>query len=360
MNESNEKRRIAFFLGSMGAGGAERVISILSRHFAEEGFATDIGALLRYEQFYQLDQTTRFLDFTGGNGSRWRRVPYWLRSIRSYVKQEKPDVIVSFAARINILVVLSCFGLGVKVIVSERNDPRFDTRGKLGDLLTKLLYPYAYAIVFQTKRAMDYFSARIKNKGRIIYNPVSVHVQAAQQRTPKIVTVGSLKEQKNHRLLIQAFQVILQSHPDYQLWIYGEGELREELEKLICENGLQDNVFLPGTKKDVLERIRDAEVFVMSSDYEGLSNAFLEAMMMGLTVVSTECAGADEIIEDHVNGLLVPTGDRDALAKAILYCIENPAEAKRLGENAAHTSKSFSFKTVFRQWDALVNKALTE
>ena len=146
------KKRIAFFLGSMGAGGAERVISILSREFAKKDWDTDICVLLDNKISYDIHQSTRVINMVGSYGSRVKCIPYWLSNIRFYAKNEKPDVIISFAARINILVMLACFGLKVHVLVSERNDPEYDGRGLITRILTSLLYPHANKVVFQTKR----------------------------------------------------------------------------------------------------------------------------------------------------------------------------------------------------------------
>ena len=156
MDDSGQKK-ILFILGSMGRGGAERVISILSRDFANNGWLTQIGLLLFNKVDYNLDVSTQIFNFTGNAKSRILRMPYWLYKIRNCVKKEKPDYVVSFAARINILVLLATLGLHVKVIVSERNDPMQDGRGLVTRCMVRLLYPLSDKIVFQTKRSLQYF-----------------------------------------------------------------------------------------------------------------------------------------------------------------------------------------------------------
>ena len=350
-----KKKRIAFLLGSMGRGGAERVISILSKEYAACGWDTDIALLLSNTVDYILDDTTRILDFSGSTSGRLMRAPMWLKSIRSYVKKEKPDVVVAFTARINVMTLLACMGLKTKTVISERNDPRHDGRGFVTKLLTKLLYPSADAIVFQTNRAKVYFNEKIQKKSEIIPNPIMVNAEAIKETEKKIVSVGRLASQKNQLMLIEAFYEVAKKHPDYTLYIYGEGNLRQKLTERIEELNLSGKVFLPGNILNLHEKIADAQVFALPSDYEGLSNALLEAMTMGLPCVSTSCAGADEYIENEKNGLLVPVGDTKAMEKALLYMIENPQKRVMMGCEAKKASQSFSSENILKVWHSVID-----
>ena len=271
-------KKITFVLGSMGRGGAERVISILSNEYAKRGYQTDIVVLLSNEVGYELDSKTRLIDFSGETKSRWKRLPYWLKSIRAYVKENKPDVIVSFAARINVLVMSACIGLKIKIVLSERNDPRCDGRSKIVDFITKIQYKKASSVVFQTNRAKSYFP-KLKNSV-IIPNPITVSCVAENTNPNKLVNVGRLTAQKNQKMLIEAFSKIEKENPNAFLEIYGAGELENDLRRQITETGLEEKVFLMGNISNVHEKIADAAGFCLSSDYEGLSNALLEAMMM--------------------------------------------------------------------------------
>ena len=344
-------KRIAFILGSMGRGGAERVISILSRSYAERGYETDIIVLLSNTLGYDLHPTTRLIDFSGNTSSRIKRLPYWIKSLKKYVKENKPDVIVSFAARINVIV-LNSVGKKARIVVSERNDPRYDGRGKLVDFLTKHQYGKADSVVFQTERAKEYFP-NLKN-GVIIPNPISVQCEAGEPKEGKIVTVGRLTPQKNQRLLIEAFSDIAAEFPSASLDIYGAGELEDNLRGLAEQLGLSGRVVLHGNSKNVHECIKDASVFCLSSDYEGLSNAFLEAMMMGIPCVCTKCAGADEYIKDGENGLLVDVGDRAGLANALRELLSDDGLRKKFGVEGKVTSIAFSEENVMKIWDKVI------
>ena len=349
-----QKKKISFILGSMGRGGAERVISILSSEFASEGWATQICLLLFNRVDYELDKSTKIFDFTGGGGARLKRFPYWLWIIRHYVKKEKPDVIVSFAARINVLVLLATLGLHVKVVVSERNDPKHDGRGFITRLMVRLLYPFANKIVFQTKRSLQYFPKIILKKGEIIPNPISVSCYASNQKKKKIVTVGRLTKQKNQSMLIKAFANIQKDFPDYGLYIYGDGEQKGTLIELSEDLGVADKVHFEGNVPNVHEQIADAELFVLSSDYEGLSNALLEALMMGLPCISTNVAGADEFIESGVNGLVVPVGNQNNLTDAMCEVLSNPEFRHFLSKNAKSRSIAYKSDVIQKKWKDVI------
>lgn len=345
-------RKIAFVLGSMGQGGAEKVISVLSRDYAEKGWETDIIVLLSKRVEYELHPNTRIIDFSGSGQSRIKRLPYWLRSLHNYARANKPDVILSFAARINIIVHIVCRKLVPRLFVSERNDPRYDGRSSIIDCMTKYLYPKTDGVIFQTQRAKAYFK-NLEN-GCIIPNPISVGAYAKSEKKRTIVSVGSLKPQKNQKLLIDAFAYIASEFPEYQLVIYGEGTLRGTLEQQISKLSLQNRVFLPGGKRNIHECIADAELFVLSSDYEGLSNALLEALMMGLPCISTNSAGADEYI-DGMNGLVTPVGDRDALAEAMKKMLSDNDFRIQCGKNAAIKASGFNTKSVLKKWHELMD-----
>lgn len=345
-------KKITFILGSMGRGGAERVISILSDYYAKKGYQTDIIVLLKNEVGYKLDESTRVIDFSGGITSRLKRLPFWIKSIKKYVKENKPDVIVSFAARINVIVLHACKKLKTKIIVSERNDPRLDGRSKLVEFMTNRLYPKADKVVFQTERAKSYFK-KLKN-GLIIPNPIRVSVLAKNTDVNKIVTVGRLTPQKNQKMLIKAFYELSKKHPEVFLEIYGAGELEDELSTLIQELGLIDRVHLMGNRENVIDLISDAGMFCLSSDYEGLSNALLEAMMMGISCVSTKCAGADEYIIDGENGFLVDVGDEENFAKKMMELYNNVEMQKQFSEKSKETAVAFSIETVMKKWDEII------
>ena len=351
-----KQNRIAFIIGSMGCGGAERVVSILANDYAQNGWNVDILLLLSNERAYELHENINVVDLSGDIVSRWRRLPMWLSGIRKYVQKNKPDVVVSFVARINIIAKLSLLNIDVPLIVSERNDPYMDGRGMLVKLLTKKFYPLVSAVVFQTKRAQGYFQQLTNSV--IISNPIGVYATKSDVAKKRIVTVGRLSEQKNQKMLIEAFSKVHMKYPEYTLDIYGEGTLRGMLQETIQNLGLSNCVTLKGAVKNVHQQISDVELFVLSSDYEGLSNALLEAMMMGIPCISTNCAGSDEYIKSGVNGMLTDVGNVDEIVATIDYMLSHSHEADRMGEQAKTDAQIFAKSNIIACWRETIAKSI--
>ncbi len=214
-------------------------------------------------------------------------------------------------------------------IMSERNSPSRKPVKEYKD--AKKSFVKADLLVFQPERIQKLFSRDIQAKSIIIRNPIEVPCYADPDPKDRIVTVGRYIQHKNHALLIQAFKEFYKFHPSYTLHLYGDGELKEELQKLIYELNLQEAVFLEGFKRNIHEEIRNAKMLVLSSDYEGMSNTLMEAMMMGLPCISTNCTGSDELLENEANGLLVPVKDKEALTEAM----SRIADVEELRKNCA-------------------------
>ena len=184
----------------------------------------------------------------------------------------------------------------------------------------------------------------------IIANPIAVTTYATNMQIGKIVTAGRLEPQKNQSMLIRAFAKITDEHPKSTLTIFGRGYLETDLRNLSKDLNVEDRVFFPGNVDDIHERISDANVFVLPSDYEGLSNALLEAMMMGLPCISTDCAGADEYIESGNNGILIKVGDEVELSAALRKMLNCPDDAINMGIQARSTAKSFERDVILEKW----------
>lgn len=351
-------KRICFVNGSMGRGGAERVISIVSKSLVSAEYQTDICLLLFDKVEYELDISTRIFNMTNNNDSIIIKSLSWIGSIRSYIKKEKPMIIIAMSTKEYLLVKIASIGLDVKIVVSERNDPRCDGRGRFTDLLTTIFYPKAAKIIFQTQRAKEYFNEDIQKNGVIIPNPVSVECEATYQDTKKIVTVGRLEPQKNQELLIKAFSSIKKRYPDYKLYIYGKGSLLEQLKYIASERGVADSVFFPGESPNVHEMIRDAEMFVLSSDYEGLSNALLEALSMGIPCITTNCAGSEECITSGKSGIVVPVGDELKLEKAMASFISDKKYRLACGKQGKKDAERFNVSNVISLWRETFDKII--
>lgn len=347
-------KNILFVIGSMSKGGAERVVSIMSDHYAGKGWSTSIMMLLNNRVEYEINPDVKLINLActaaKGKFDAFRLI----KEIRKYIKSSNPDVVVAFMGPIALTTWMACKGLNKRLIVSERIDPAKAHRNFIVKKLLNKVYAKSDCTVLQTKRAWSYFPRAVQKNSIIIGNPVKVQCVAAENYEHRIVTAGRLTDQKNHRMLIEAFDKVRKNHPEYTLDIYGEGPLRNELQALIDEKGISNCVTLVGNVTDLHKRMSTAEMFVLSSDYEGLSNALLEAMMMGLPCISTDCAGSDEVIKDGENGLLVPVGNGEKLAEAMLLLIESETCRNQLAEAAKMSVDKYKVENVIQQWTEVV------
>lgn len=350
-------KKITFVTGAMGRGGAERVISLLANRYCQMGWEVSILLLLHAQVEYPLDERVQVVNLSDDSRKALLEVPRLIRGVRRYVREHRPDVVVAFMARICLVTDLACHGLPTRLVLSERNDPVAAHHHPIVERLLNRAYARSSLTVLQTRRVRDYFPEKVRRNSVIIPNPVGVEAVAASQRRCRIVTAGRLKKQKNQAMLIRAFAALHERYPEYTLDIFGEGELRETLQAQIDALGLRDCVKLPGNVPDVHRQMADAEMFVLPSDFEGLSNALLEAMMMGLPCIATGCLGCDEVIEDGVNGVLIPVGDEKALADALLRLVEDKAAARAMGERAASTAAAFRVDCVMDMWREAIEGA---
>lgn len=348
--------KITFFIGSMAGGGAERVISILANHYAEKGWDVDIALLLKNEVGYKLDESINIIDLNGKHSSYLKNAFSWVRAIRKYLKNSKPDRIVSFIGRINTLVLMSTFGIKIPIIVSERNDPKHDGRGNLMLKLCNMSYGFkrCKAVVHQTKYEESCFKASLTEKSYIIPNPIEVKAKREAPEKGRIVTAGRLGAQKRHTMLINSATMLKEEFPEIKVDIFGDGELKNSLQELINTNGMTERINLKGNVSDLHNQISSADIFVMTSDFEGLSNALLEAMMLGLPCISTAYPGADEVINDGVNGLLVPMGNEEELAKAIKQILTDDELREKLSIEALKTAENYKKDVVLKLWENVI------
>ena len=353
--------RVLFTIGTLGGGGAERNVSLLANKFVNNGYEVGIMTIWGDEQVYQLDPRIEYIPLNPTFNNKLDRFLKQVFQIRSKIKKFEPDVVISFLADVNAFVLLRTRLLKCKVIVSERNDPNIDPTIKLFRLLRKLIYPFADGYVFQTEDAREYFY-RIANKRNsiVICNPVREDLPIHNEKNnSKIITSACrLTEQKNLPMLINAFAGINKIHPEYQLHIYGEGNMQSELQKYIDEKGLTAKVKLMGFSKDVCSKINESEIFALASNYEGMSNSMLEALAMGMPTVVTDCpiGGARMIIHNGKNGILVPVGDTYAMQLALEKLIENQELRRTLSENALEIRNTNSVDRIIQKWlDFIVN-----
>ena len=277
-------------------------------------------------------------------------------NMRKVFKQNRDSILVAFGPDAAFFAVIAKWGLSMKLIASERNDPSLFGNGTV----RKFAYPRSDRIVFQTEDAKNYFPQKIQRKSEIIANPISDNLIEPYEgiRKKTVVCVGRLEKQKNHHMMIQAFAGFTKKYPEYTLHLFGKGSLQEELEQFSIQLGISKKVIFEGFRSDVLSQIRDAGMYILSSDYEGISNALLEAMALGLPVISTDCpiGGSRMCIENEKNGLLVPVKNVNDLTRAMRRLSDDSEFAQRLGEEAINIREKFSESTVTDSWKEVLNE----
>lgn len=351
-----DRRKVVIITNSMANGGAQRVAVRLANALSSKYEVLFLP--FSKERNYTLSEGVRLVDW-GVPEMRvsgfWGPLSTVVSKLRGYVffsrlrLKEKPVATVSFLRKPDWL---NLFALGGgRKVVSERNNPV--SKGRKYFRSARLALGLADTAVFQSETVRQYFPERIRRKGVVIPNPVAISCRATGGRG-KIVSVGRLHPQKNHALLIRAFSAFSRSHPGHTLHIYGEGELRPELKRLTEDLSLQDRVFLEGSSSDVHRDIRDAEMFVLSSDYEGMPNALLEAMMMGLPCITTSFPGAVEFFGGTGACMMTPTGDADALARAMSELSDDGALRSSLASRAESYAERYSYDRVIPLWEQVL------
>lgn len=354
--------KILFCIGSLEKGGAERVISNLANSLCEKNEITIVTTIDKIE--YKINKKIRNYSLENEN-EKSNRIN---RIIKLYniINKEKPDIIISFLPEPSYRVLLLRKIIKIPIIVSVRNDPQSEYQGLKRKILMKLLYPLADGFVFQTEEAKQYFSRNIQEKSTTIPNPIKKEFLERNVYKGKkehlIVSVGRLEKQKNHELLIDAFYDINKEIKDYKLVIYGEGTLRSRLEDKIKELNMQNRIFLPGTVDNIAEKIENAKLFIMTSNYEGMPNALMEAMALGLICISTDCpcGGPRYLIDDKKNGFLFKVNDKVVLNKIIKKVLleSSQEELKNISKCARKSTYILNEQNVNKLWNTYINSVL--
>jgi len=277
--------------------------------------------------------------------------------IRRVLRQVQPDFVVPFVDNLIYAAFLASRGLPVAYISAVRNHPSIRSAVRAERLISRIVNLFADAVFLQTWDQASFYSRRIQSKAFVVPNPVSDAFAVAPpvliERVERIVTLGRLVHQKNHRLLIAAFAKAHARYPSLQLTIYGEGKMREDLHAQAITCGVADAVHLPGRRDDAVNVLRENDLFVLSSDYEGFPNALIEAMCVGLPCISTNCpTGPGELLKDD-RGILTPPGDEGELSNAIIRMVEQPQEAAAMGARArAYVLENYAERAIAEQFAA--------
>lgn len=344
-------KKLGIIVGSLGRGGAERVSIYLASYFKSHDWECDIITITKMENEYELPENiNRYIAY-----EKRPDVFSAIKKIRDKIKESSPDAVLIMDTPLCTYAVPALIGLKIPFVVSERNDPAHFSGNKLNIKIARIFMKKAIGFVFQTKDAKLFYDKALHGRGTVIPNPLmneKLPEIYSGERAKKIAAVGRLHMQKNHKMLIKAFAIIHKIYPEYYLDIYGDGPLKEELKQLCCELAVDDFVCFHGNVPDVVERIKNSAMYVMSSDFEGMPNALIEAMAVGLPCISTDCpcGGPKDLIENGANGMLTKTGDTNAFADAMKYIIENPEAAADYGKKASYVRERLAADKIGAEW----------
>lgn len=398
MGNKSEKKDVIFFIDSLGGGGAERVVSVLSGFLSSQQYQVSIVMLRKEPIAYQLRENINLvyledLEIKAKYGrfihkafriykklrqsiykplmlklGLYSRVPdidetafyfysTYAMPYREFLKEHSGATAFGFLIRSNIAMLMANKGTGVKTVFCERNNPVRPDMPKNIMKIRDRIYKKCDEAVFQTYEEMEYYT-KIKGKKVVIPNAIKdgLPERFEGERRLEIINFCRLSKQKNIPLLIDAFECLLSQYPDYTLRVYGKGDEKDNLVKYIESKKLENKVFLEDFATDIHERIKDATMFVSTSDFEGLSNTMIEAMAIGLPCVCTDCdgGGARMMIKDHENGILVPKGDKNAVYAAMKEIIENKELSQKLSKNATKVKEDLEASKIANMWIEMI------
>lgn len=338
-------------------GGAEKTIIKLANYLVDKGYEVTLASIYGQDKAYSM--LSEKVNFIGYKAKRCNKIFKHIKifnNVIDAIKRVKPDMVISFWLHLIFYMSLNPLFRNIKVIYSERNDPNFEYSA-IGKLMLKRVIQYSNGIVFQTSMQQEYYVKSI-SKSIVIHNPVYIkknEFKFNSRRDNRIVSVGRLYLQKNHKLLIDAFADISRLHPNLILEIYGDGPLEDSLRAQICSLGLKDKVKLMGAVSNIFDCIYGAGLFVMPSLYEGMPNALMEAMCLGIPVLSSDCpcGGPRELILHGRNGFLFEVNNKADLVKKINEIFERK-DLDEICKNEMNIMHTHTEAKIFDRWEKYI------
>lgn len=364
-SERNSMKRIVFITNSLGFAGAEKMLAFVANSLAQRGHAccvinlNTVGDYIneKKQMLHESISLYTLANKESGCKRRW----HTLQEIYGIAKKFHADVLIGFTGFPSLYARLAGLLLGIPSVMSERGDPQktFSTTWK-GKIIRGIINSSAGG-VFQTDGAGAFYGKGLQKRGIVIPNPIFVHGQVPdvpfEQREKTVVSVGRLdNEQKRYDVMLDAFRLFSAKYPAYVLKLYGRGSDEALIRQWVEQRSLGDKVRFMGLSTQPMQDICRDGMFLITSDYEGISNSLLEAMAVGLPCVSTDHTpgGARLLIQDRENGLLAPVGDREALANAMCTFAEDAALAKRCGEKAKEVLTRFAPDRIIDLWEQYI------
>lgn len=353
-------RKVLCHINNMCRGGAERVMSVLIDSMVSDGIEVTLVTLDKAEDEYTVPDTVKRIEIDKivGSNNKITRFVARANALRKTIREEKPDLVLSFCSKENFRAAVAMKGIKTPLLVSVRSNPEEHYKSKL---LTSTIASRADGWVLQSQGAKNYFAKNIQDKSRIICNPIDksyfkVAANLDEDRDEiRIVTAGRLRAVKNQIHLVKSFIRIANKYPNANLYLYGKDDVdgsSDLLKSTIEEYSMQSRIKLMGACDKWAEELIKSDIFVMTSLFEGMPNALLEAMTVGVPVISTNCpCGVPaELIKNHENGIIVPINDVETLAEELEKLINEKDLRIKLATNAKAIGKMVETESVYAQW----------
>jgi len=371
--------RLFIFIYSIGGGGAERVAANLANYWATKGWEITIVTLSSQNQdFYELHPAIKRIaleltkESTGVLAGLWQSIRRVV-AIRRVLRQNQPDIALGMMTTTNIILALAGFGLScTKTIGSEHAYPPQSPLGYIWETLRCRTYGLLNAVAALTSEGKGWIKTNTTaQKVSVIPNAVTWPLseqepkirpsEMYQSERKLLLAVGRLSLIKGFDWLIEAFSILVDKHPDWDLVILGEGPLRTTLEKQLQETGIEHRVFLPGLAGNIGEWYESADLYVMSSRSEGFPMTLVEAMSYGLAAVSFDCdTGPRDIIRHELDGLLVSPGNVTELTANLDRLMSDALTRQRFADRAVEVKERFSMERITEMWEKLFEEILLE
>ncbi len=362
--------QLLIFIHSLSSGGAERASTNLANYWAEKGWGITLVTMTGSEQdFYQLHPDIQRIALcldaeSSGLLTAIKSNVQRITALRRVLKQQQPDIALAIMTTANILLALAARGLNIAVLGSERIHPPMLPQGRVWEWLRKRSYRHLDAVTALTEETARWLKAETYAQyvpiipNAITYpianHPPRVSPEITTGENFKLIAVGRLSPQKGFDRLLSAFAVLASRFPDWNLTILGEGPCRDALEKQRAELLLKQRVSLPGAVGNLGEWYSAADLYVLSSLFEGFPNTLVEAMAYGLPAVSVDCdTGPRDIIHDKLDGLLVAQNNQEALVAALASLMSDKALRQQYASRATEIRETLSMQKISGLWEQL-------
>ena len=349
---------ILFIVSHLGSGGSQRVLLNMVQHYIQHNLRVAVVTIHNHQtdQYVLPDTAGRYCLRSSGQGvlSNIKSV----LELRGLIKRLNPNVAISFICGTNILAILACIGLKLRLIISERNDPKRQNVGRIWNLLRRVCYRFANSVTANSRSALQAMHSYV-NPAKLYWvpNPIIKPDSIIPKKFdfPFVLAVGRLHQQKAYDVLLKAFSEFYRTNNSWRLVILGEGGLSRELQSLAEKLDITDAVIWEGQVADPWPYYSAAKMYVLPSRYEGMPNALLEAMACGLPVIISDAVEAGlEYVEHEKSGLVVPAESVAALTNGIQWLAHDEGLANCLGLEGMTRVKVHDLNIAFAAWDKVV------